>query len=738
MACFLQGEAARRNAIEQVTPTPDRIMKHRTGLTFRIGFLLLAAGTLRCSGSDPVVPPEASAIAAVAGDGQDGALGTMLPDSLVVRVTDEDGAPVAGVPVAWAADGDGSVSDAMVETGEDGRAGVRRTLGTTVGEQLTTAVVDGLDGSPVTFTATAVGGPAGTFVILTQPPASVLDGEVFDAAAQPVVRLQTGAGDPVEGATVTASIESGSGTLEGKLTAVTGADGVAKFGDLGIEGQGAHTIGFTAGEESTTSSSVAVSALPNEATTGEWGPEVAWNIVPLHMSLLPTGKLLAWGREEIGGGMGQPRLWDPSSGSPPSAAITVANDTMLFCAGHALMADGRLMVSGGHKADDEGLDVTNIFDPNTESWVPGLPKMAHGRWYPTVTTLPDGRMVTVAGQDSASNVVRIPEIWENGQWVELPGVDNVEVPYYPRNFIDPLDGRVFMAGERIRSRWLDVDGAVGAERGRWIDGPNHIWPFNRDYGSAVMYESGRILYVGGGGYTGWDTPDARNNAPTATAEKIDLNQGSPNWTAAGSMSSPRRHHTATVLPDGQVLVTGGVSGGGFNDEPSGVRAAEIWDPGTNDWTVLASNAVRRAYHSVSILMPDGTVLHGASGDANIPATTTPYPARRSHEIFQPPYLFKGARPTISGSPSTVSYNQSFEVSTPASGQITHVRLIRLGSVTHAFDANTMAVSLDFTAGDGSLSVTAPPNANVAPPGHYLLFVLNRNGVPSTGVIVRVQ
>jgi hypothetical protein len=559
---------------------------------------------------------------------------------------------------------------------------------------------------------------------------------VFSADAQPVVRVTGDGGAPVAGATVTAALASGNGTLEGDLTAVTAADGVAKFGDLGIAGQGNHTIEFTAPGVSATSGAIAVSALPGTATTGDWGPEEAWEIVPLHMTLLPTGKLLAWGREEIGGGMGQPRLWDPATS--PAAALTVPNDTMLFCAGHALMADGRLMVSGGHKADDRGLDVTNIFDPTSQSWVPGLPKMAHGRWYPTVTTLPDGRMVTVAGQDSASNVVRIPEVWENGQWVELPGADNVEVPYYPRNFIDPLDGRVFMAGERRQSRWLDVDGSTGGERGQWVNGPVHIWPFNRDYGSAVMYESGKIMFVGGGGYTGWDTPDAMSPTPTETAELIDLNEGNPQWTATGSMSSPRRHHTATVLADGQVLVTGGVSGGGFNDEPSAVRAAEIWNPATNEWTVLASNAVNRAYHSVSILLPDGTVLHGASGDANVPGTSTPYPARRSHEIFSPPYLFRGARPTVTDAPATVGYGQNFTVATPAAGQITRVRWIRLGSVTHAFDANTMAVSLDFTAGDGSISVTAPPNPNVAPPGHYLLFVLNRNGVPSTGRIVRVQ
>ncbi|HJR52023.1 MAG TPA: galactose oxidase-like domain-containing protein [Gemmatimonadales bacterium] len=711
-------------------------MKLFARLLPRFAVFLLAAATLRCTDGEPVDPNDGGTIEAVSGDGQDATVGTTLPDSLIVRVLDQDGAPLSGIIVEWEAQGGGSVSEASTESGADGRTGIVRTLGMTAGEQTTVATSEGLDGSPIMFTATATESPPGPVVeVVTQPPASALDGEVFAAAEQPAVRVLTD-GVPVEGATVTASLASGSGTLDGQFTAVTDAAGIARFGDLGIAGEGEHTIEFTAPDASITSNPITLSALPAEATTGEWGPEVAWNIVPLHMSLLPNGKILAWGREEIGGGMGHPRLWDPATQAPAAAQMIMA-DTMLFCAGHTLMPDGNLMVSGGHKADDRGLDVTNIFNWQSASWTPGLPKMAHGRWYPTVTTLPDGRLVTVAGQDSASNVVRIPEIWENGAWVELPGADNVELPYYPRDFIDPTNGLVFMAGERIQSRWLDVDGFTGPDRGQWIPGPAHVWPFNRDYGSAVMYESGKILYVGGGGYTGWDTPDNRSPTPTATAEKIDLTAAG-SWTDAGSMSQPRRHHTATVLPDGKVLVTGGVSGGGFNDVGSGVRAAEIWNPSNNSWSTLASNAVTRAYHSVSILMPDGTVLHGASGDANIPGTTTAYPAQRSHEIFRPPYLFKGARPEISTAPASVGYGQSFDLTTGAAGQITDVRLIRLGSVTHAFDMGTMAVSLDFTKGNGSISVTAPASSRIAPPGHYQIFVLNRNGVPSEGRIVQVQ
>jgi Domain of unknown function (DUF1929) len=713
-------------------------MKPFARLLPRYAVFLLVAATLRCSDGGPVDPIDGGTIEPVSGDGQDATVGTTLPESLIVRVLDQNGEPLSGVTVEWEAQGGGSVSAASTESGADGRTGIIRTLGMTPGEQATVATAEGLDGSPITFTATATESPAGPVVeVVTQPPASALDGEVFAAAEQPVVRVLTD-GVPVEGATVTASLGSGSGTLEGELTAATDAEGIARFGDLGIAGEGDHTIEFTAPAASATSNPITLSALSAEATTGEWGPEVAWDIVPLHMNLMPNGKVLAWGKTDVGADtMGMPRLWDPALGSPEGLPM-IQVDTMLFCAGHVLMPDGRLMVAGGHLQDDRGIATTYLFDQN------GTPErvadMAHGRWYPTLTVLPDGRLVTVAGQDGASNVVTIPEIWENGAWVELPGADNVELPYYPRNFIDPTNGLVFMAGERIQSLWLDVDGFTGPDRGQWINGPAHTsaYPFNRDYGSAVMYESGEILYVGGGGYTDWDTPDATSPNPTATAEKIDLKDNSPSWSSAGSMSSPRRHHTATVLPHGQVLVTGGVSGGGFNAEGTGVHAAEIWNPATNDWTVLASSAVTRAYHGVSILMPDGTVLHGASGDANIPGTSTPYPARRSHEIFRPPYLFMGARPEIAGAPASVGYGQSFDLTTAAAGQITAVRLIRLGSVTHAFDMGTMAISLDFTRGNGTVSVTAPASSRIAPPGYYQIFVLNRNGVPSEGRIVRVQ
>jgi hypothetical protein len=711
----------------------------RNSLLSQLGVVSIAATAITCSGNEPNhPPPEAAQLAIAGGNSQQAPAGQALPTPIRVLVTDDNGDPVAGVTVDWSAEDGGSVSASSAETGDDGRASVTWTLGPTAGSQTATAVVDGLDGSPAQFTATAIEGGAISLAVTVQPPTSTLTEEVFSPEDQPAVRLLDAGGAPMAGEEVTAGIQSGGGTLQGTTTATTDADGIAAFGDLGIAGQGAQVIGFTAAGASATSSAVDLQPLPVEATTGKWDAPVQWGtIVPLHMMLLPTGKILAWGRNELDGSMGQPRLWDPTSGSPEAMAVEVAADTMLFCAGHALMADGRLMVSGGHKLDDRGLDVTNIFDPTSESWISGLPKMAKGRWYPTVTTLGDGRMITVAGKDTTKSVVKVPEIWENNQWVSLPGA-SLTLPYYPRDFVDPKNGLVFMAGERIQSRWLDVDATGPSGRGQWTTGPTHIWGFNRDYGSAVMYDTGKILYVGGGGYTGWDTPDAKSPVPTATAEKIDLMGTSPAWSSAGSMAQPRRHLNATVLPDGTVLVTGGVSGGGFNDLASAVHTAELWDPAANDWTALAANTVDRGYHSVSLLLPDGTVLHGASGDADIPGTTTPYPPQRNHEIFHPPYLYRGARPVITDAPLEVTYGADFQVTTPNAAQVAAVRWIHLGTVTHAFDQSARANTLTFAKQPDGVSVTAPTGPNSAPPGHYLLFILNRNGVPSVGRIVRIH
>ena len=338
----------------------------RSTLFSRLGTLVLAGATITCSSNEPNPPPEAAVLAMAGGNSQSAPAGQALANPIGVLVTDDNGDPVAGVTVGWSADDGGSVSPSSVATGDDGRATTTWTLGPTAGSQTATATVDGLEGSPVQFTATAVEVGEITLTVTQQPPTSALTTEVFAPENQPAVRLLDNGGAPMAGEVVTATVESGGGTLQGAATATTDANGVAAFADLGIDGSGAQVLGFSAAGASVSADAVSLQPLPPEAATGKWDAKEEWGtIVPLHMALLPTGKILAWGRQELDGSMGQPRLWDPTSGSPDAMAVEVRADTMLFCAGHALMADGDLMVSGGHKLDDRGFDVTHIFDWQT-------------------------------------------------------------------------------------------------------------------------------------------------------------------------------------------------------------------------------------------------------------------------------------------------------------------------------------------------------------------------------------
>ncbi|TMI03992.1 MAG: DUF1929 domain-containing protein, partial [Betaproteobacteria bacterium] len=151
----------------------------------------------------------------------------------------------------------------------------------------------------------------------------------------------------------------------------------------------------------------------------------------------------------------------------------------------------------------------------------------------------------------------------------------------------------------------------------------------------------------------------------------------------------------------------------------------MWDPATESWTTMASAQAVRLYHSAALLLPDGRVLTTGGDDIT------------QVELYSPPYLFAGARPTITSAPAVVSFGQSYFVETPDAANIAKVRWIRLGSVTHAFNMNQRINSLSFSQAPGGLNVVSPSNPNLAPPGHYLLFILNANGVPSIAKIVQL-
>ena len=502
----------------------------------------------------------------------------------------------------------------------------------------------------------------------------------------------------------------------------------------------------------------AQSAAPNGGASaasapqniGRWDPPFPLPNVAIHAHVLPNRRVLFWGRRDDPANSldvheTTPHLWDPTTkATVATAQPTLADGTKinLFCSGHAFLSDGKLFVVGGHLADGEGLNSATTYDYRTNAWTP-LPIMNKGRWYPTALTLSNGSMLAFAGSyladDGKSQVQNnVPQIWDSAEWRQIANFSGDAPPLYPRMHVAP-DGQVFMSGWLAQSYRLDPTGM-----GTWSRLPGASGSRAnglRDYAPAVMYDVGKIVFIGGG-------QDRDSHAPTAAAEIIDLTAASPGWQATGSMHHPRRQHNATVLPDGTVLVTGGTSGGsgphpGFNDLTTGapVHAAEIWNPATGQWTEVAAEAVDRCYHSTAVLLPDATVLSAGSGEYkpdNI-KENDPKDSHRDAQIFYPPYLFRGSRPDIAISPaeSEVVYGQTFSVGTSRPQEIRLVSWIRLPSVTHANDYNQRINFLRFVPERDRLSIVAPDRPEICPPGHYMLFLLNEAGVPSIAEIIRI-
>ncbi|MDQ3621178.1 MAG: DUF1929 domain-containing protein [Verrucomicrobiota bacterium] len=488
---------------------------------------------------------------------------------------------------------------------------------------------------------------------------------------------------------------------------------------------------------------------------GKWGDLIKWPNVGIHVHVLPSGKVLFWGRREwkptgnmpADGPDGDldthectPRIWDPKN---PDAAPLVATSPLLrdgpkevnlFCSGHTFMPDGSLLVVGGHLSDSHGSNKVRIFN-TANTWEEGVPMGGHlqgGRWYPTAVTLADGGILVLSGDDQNGDRNPRLQVFRNKQWDTLETAPFNDLPYYPWMHVIP-DGRVLLAGwsRPRKTQLLDTGG-----EGSW----KVIGEFNgkdREYGSSVMYAPGKVLITGGG------------IPPQETAEIIDATNADPKWEFTGPMAKGRRHHNSTILPDGTVLITGGSSGqggpnGGFNDVNAPVKTAELWTPpkdGTGGKFIpMAAESESRLYHSTAVLLPDGRVLSAGGGEyrPNNVMQNDPQHSLRNAQIFSPPYLFKGPRPDISGAPSEVAYGETFTVGTSNPNEINRVSWIRLSSVTHSFNQGQRINFLSSTVVGGALKVTAPATPGECPPGHYMLFLLSASGVPSESAIIRIR
>jgi galactose oxidase len=471
-------------------------------------------------------------------------------------------------------------------------------------------------------------------------------------------------------------------------------------------------------------------AWSQPAVKGEWGPAFDLENVAIHLHVLSNGRVLYWGRREwnpdhtpaegLDPPNCTPRLWDPTTSGITKLPQPGFN---LFCAGHTFLPDGKLLAAGGHIADGQGLRHATIYDPDKNTWT-RIDDMNRGRWYPTLITLADGSVLVSSGSDEHKQVNDVQQIGKNGQWTSI--VNFIGLPLYPRMHVAP-DGRVFMCGPLQLTQYLDTRGA-----GQWTVLGDRVTGL-REYGCSVYYDHGKVLFVGGG------------IPPSKTAEVIDLTQQKPAWKATSAMSVGRRHHNATLLPDGTVLVTGGTSGNGgpnngFNDLTKPVKEVELWDPATETWTVLAAEATPRCYHAAAVLLPDARVLSAGGGEYRPDDVheNDPKDSHRSAQLFSPPYLFRGPRPVITDAPDQVTYGESFALHTPDPDAVSRVTWLSLSSATHSVNATQRRNVLAFMSDGKKLTVTAPATATECPPGPYLLFVLNKQQVPSVAKVVRIR
>ena len=478
----------------------------------------------------------------------------------------------------------------------------------------------------------------------------------------------------------------------------------------------AHTRAVTA--FAAAAAAAATAAAPQDV--GEWGPVVDWPVVGVHVALLSDGKVLAY--DSIGDTATEnypvhdhtrATVWDPATGIQTPVNVENFN---VFCSGLAHLLDGRLFLAGGNKdAQLNGIVQTHIFDPAGYTWSLG-PNMAAGRWYPSVTPLHNGEMLITSGR------VNTPEVRTLAGGLRALSTASLSLPLYPWMDVAP-DGRAFYSGPDQTLRALDTSGT-----GAW-QSLGQRDTINRDYGGHALFDVGKTLVAGGG-------PSSKD------ARVIDLNGTSPLVSATAPMAFGRRQHNLTVLADGSVLATGGLSSGaGLVDLNAGVYPAELWNPVTGQWRTLAAMQITRQYHSTALLLADGRVLSSGGGICGT-CDQVGYLGKNA-EVFSPPYLFEAdgtlaPRPVIDAAPASSGYDAPIEIATGNPAAIAKVGLVRLSAVTHSDNMEQRYIPLSFTRGATSLTATAPTNANVAPPGPYMLFLVDTNGVPSVAHMVTVQ
>jgi hypothetical protein len=495
----------------------------------------------------------------------------------------------------------------------------------------------------------------------------------------------------------------------------------------------------------TTTSSSAQKTAAGATKAGTWSTPFVIPVVGVTAVVLNTGKVLFWSydpatwQDPSNSNIGVAYVFDPATRT--GHGITPPEN--IWCGGQTVLADGRIFLAGGNLSYPnpavtdgtggwKGSSSTYTFNPLTELFT-RQPDMVHGRWYPTTTKLADNRVVIDSGFDETGTEVLNKSIEIFTPSAAMDGIGTITAVgthnvsgLYPLQFLLP-SAQMLEAGPDLTSSNLFNPqttnwSPLGPMRGSHYDYANGII-----YTDASVSPSRQLVMVAGG-----------DNGTTAVSgnESLDGTNPGAGWRAYPQWLQPRHNSNTVILPDGTLLTVGGNSAATTYDQP--LLEAELYSKpatdSTGNWQQVAAPAIQAAYHSSAILLPDATVL--LSQDDMDPSAVAA--AQHKAQVYSPPYLFKGARPQIVSGPvnDKIQYGQAFSIT--ADRGVASAVLVAPAATTHGNDMNQRVMKLAVTARNNTLSVTAPASPAILPPGPYMLFILDKFGIPSVARFVQVS
>ena len=376
-----------------------------------------------------------------------------------------------------------------------------------------------------------------------------------------------------------------------------------------------------------------------------------------------------------------------------------------------------------------------IFDVKTSRYVK-VNSMNYARWYPTLTEMGNGMDMTISGLNGQGQVTTNSESFNptTQTWTQGPVRG---FPTYPATFLTE-NGQLFYTGSNAgygpaTAAWRSP-GFWNIKSNVFRPVPGIPDPQDLETSASVLLppaQNQTIMVLGGGGV-------GQSDSSTSRTALIDMAAPDPSWVRGPNLAQPTRYPITVLLPNDQVLVTGG-SQYYRGMHGSDNRDTRIYNVATNSFSWAASSITGRDYHSGGILLPNGSVLTlGGNPLFGNPQDTQPQTFNQEIDVYFPPYMFAGTRPHIESAAKVMKLKHSYliKVSQPAS--IKYLRLMRPDNPTHVTDVNERSIAVSFTqAGPGELKITLPANSNLVPPSYYMLFAINSKGVPSDGYWVQV-